>query len=143
VLFAAALLVAWALDRFVLGLPVPFAELALVDWLGRIMIGASLGLLFWGASAFRQHQTTIRPDRPANALITSGPFALSRNPLYLAEALLLAGVALTFNKLSFLAVVPLFVLAVTKLAIEGEERHLAAKFGQAYLDYCVRVRRWL
>jgi protein-S-isoprenylcysteine O-methyltransferase Ste14 len=142
-LFAGSVLTAWGLDRFVLGVPVPFAELTLVDWLGRLMIATGMGLLVWGAYAFRQHATTIRPDRPATTLITSGPFALSRNPIYLAEALLLAGVALTFNKLSFLAIVPVFMLAVTKLAIQGEERHLAAKFGQSYRDYCDRVRRWL
>ncbi len=142
-LFAGAVLTAWGVDRYVIGLPIPFAELAVVDWFGRLMIVAGIGLLVWSAYAFRQHQTTIRPDRAASALITSGPFALSRNPIYLAEALVLAGVALTFNKFSFLAIVPVFVLAVTKLAVQGEERHLAAKFGQTYRDYCDRVRRWL
>jgi protein-S-isoprenylcysteine O-methyltransferase Ste14 len=141
ILFVGAIVLALALD-WVLPLPVPFAELTVIDWLGRVMIAGSIGLLIWGALAFCEHRTTIRPDQAASALITSGPFAFSRNPLYLAEAVLLAGVALAFNKLAFLLAVPLFMCAVTRLAILGEERHLEAKFGSAYRDYCAEVRRW-
>lgn len=141
VIFAGAIALALVLDR-ILPLPVPFAELAVVDWLGKGMVAGSIGLLIWGVLEFRTHQTTIRPDQAASALITSGPFGFSRNPIYLAEAILLAGVALAFNKLAFLLAVPLFMFAVTRLAILGEERHLEARFGSAYRDYCAEVRRW-
>lgn len=90
-----------------------------------------------------RHRANIMPHRAATALLTSGPFALSRNPIYLGNAVMLAGAAPTFNNLWFLALVPIVVGLVTVLAIRREERHLAALFGDAWTAYAARTSRWL
>ncbi len=95
--------------------------------------------------AFLQAGTTINPvviDR-ASVLVTTGPFSRSRNPMYVAMALLLAALALALgNGLALLGPL-LFVLFTTRFQILPEERAMAAKFGNAYADYRGRVRRWL
>jgi len=87
--------------------------------------------------------TNVRPDRPALTVVRSGPFARSRNPLYLALFLLLAGIGVAAASPGILAMsVPLLV--VLRLGvIAREERYLEAKFGEEYLAYKRAVRRWL
>ena len=72
-----------------------------------------------------------------------GVYAYTRNPLYLGPTIGLIGVALVLDSLWFLVATPLSAFAITKLAIEREEEYLARKFGDAYLAYKARVRRWL
>ena len=143
VLLMAAIAVPLALDRFVLRLPVPFAELAAVDFLGMTLLLAGLVLMIWAAIQFRTHQTSIRPDRGSNALVGAGPFAFSRNPIYLAEVVALVGAGVGFNRLWLLLAAPVFAFSVARLAIEREEAYLERRFGAAYLDYKSRVRRWI
>ena len=81
------------------------------------------------ALAFRRHRTTILPHRGATALVTDGPFAKSRNPIYVANTLLVSGAGLLFG-VGWLVLAGLAGAVLTqKLAIEREERHLAARFG--------------
>lgn len=134
---------AFAVDQFIVALPMPMAELALVRVLGWMLLLGGIAIGVWAALAFRAHNTSIRPDRGADALIESGPYAWSRNPIYLGEAIALAGAALAFNRLTFLIAAPLFALAVNRLAIRREEAHLARRFGEAYQRYTERTRRWL
>lgn len=93
--------------------------------------------------AFRSHNTTVLPHRAASRLITTGPFARSRNPIYLSNTVLLAGIGLAFAKPWLVVLAPVAALLTQKLAIEREERHLAAKFGDEWHAYAARVRRWL
>jgi protein-S-isoprenylcysteine O-methyltransferase Ste14 len=81
--------------------------------------------------------------RPTTALVTSGPYRLTRNPMYLGMAFLYAGLALSFGVTWSLAFLPLVLLAVDRLAILREEHYLEAKFGEEYRRYKARVRRWL
>ena len=79
----------------------------------------------------------------ANSLVDTGMFAHSRNPLYLANLLLFLGLAIVHNGWAmYLIVVPFFVVAYVCI-IAAEEQYLAARFGEAYADYCRRVPRWL
>ncbi len=107
-----------------------------------LMIGGA-ALMAWSFASFRHARTTILPHRGADALITQGPFAWSRNPIYLAEALMLAGLGLAGPEAWPLVLAPVFMAAVWHLAISREEAHLAARFGQAWEAYRARVRRWL
>jgi protein-S-isoprenylcysteine O-methyltransferase Ste14 len=95
--------------------------------------------------AFRRTQTTIDPvhiDR-ASALVTTGPFSYSRNPMYVGlTALLLAWMCYLAAPWTVLGPI-FFVLFITRFQIVPEERAMRAKFGQAYEDYCQRVRRWI
>ncbi len=90
-----------------------------------------------------RHRANVLPHRAATVLLTSGPFGLTRNPIYLGNAIMLAGAAPTFANIWFLALVPLTVALVTVLAIRREERHLATLFGGAWTAYAASTPRWL
>jgi protein-S-isoprenylcysteine O-methyltransferase Ste14 len=89
-----------------------------------------------------RHRANILPHRAATALVTSGPFALSRNPIYLGNTLLMTGAALLFGSLWLLAAALAAAVLVWALAIRREEVHLAAQFGDAWTEYTQRTRRW-
>ncbi len=143
VLLAGAIGLALAVDRWIMPLPVPFAEVGAVRAAGAALLMAAVVVFFWTALQFRQHGTTIRPDRASTALIESGPFAWSRNPIYLAETIALLGAAIVFNKLTLVLVAPLFAVLVSRLSIRPEEAFLERRFGPLYEVYCSRVGRWL
>lgn len=105
-----------------------------------------LAMVVINASAFRalsRARTTIMPNRASEHLVSSGPFSFTRNPIYLANTLLLIGIGLIIGSPWFLVLALLAAFATQKLAIEREEEHLKARFGKKYLDYAKRVRRWI
>lgn len=89
-----------------------------------------------------RNQANILPHRAATRLVTSGPFAMSRNPIYLGNTLLMAGAALAFDNIWLLVCGLAAALAVRQLAILREEAHLAARFGDEWHAYAARTRRW-
>ena len=93
--------------------------------------------------AMHRARTNILPHRGADRLLTNGVFALTRNPIYLGNTLLLAGAGLAIPSAWMVAGALLAALLVDRLAIRREERHLSARFGQAYADYVARVPRWI
>lgn len=111
--------------------------------LGLVAALAALALDISAALAFRRHRTTIMPNRPATALVTGGPFALSRNPIYVANTLLVGGLGLVFGIAWLVIAALLGALLTQKLAIEREERHLAARFGADWQAYAAQTPRWL
>ncbi len=143
VLLAGVILAALGLERLLLRLPVPFAETDLVHFMGLTLLLGGTGLAVWAALQFRRHQTSIRLDRGSNALVAAGPFAFSRNPIYLGEVLALVGAGTGFNHLWLLLAAPVFAAAISRPAIAREEAYLERRFGAAYLDYKARVRRWI
>ena len=113
-----------------------------------LMAGYALFLMFLVlvASAFFMFgwaRTTVIPNQPASALVTNGPYRISRNPMYLALALGYAGLALILSTWWPLFFLPLAVLVIDRLVIAREERYLASAFPQEYGAYRRRVRRWL
>ena len=112
-------------------------------WAGSSIVLGGLSLTLTCASMFCRRQTTIKPFEESSELVTQGPFRFSRNPMYLGLATTLLGVALLLGSVSPLAVVPLFVAALTTRIIVKEERMLEARFGEPYRDYRRRVRRWI
>lgn len=120
------------------------------DYPGRPLLVAVLAVpgvaLFAGALlAFARARTTVNPMTPdkASALVTTGVFALSRNPIYVADALFLLAFAAWLGHPATLAGPVLFVWYIDRLQVVPEERALSALFGAAYADYCRRTRRWL
>jgi protein-S-isoprenylcysteine O-methyltransferase Ste14 len=103
---------------------------------------AGLGLMAWGFLTLQQAGTTFMPNQRADKLVTEGAFAFRRNPIYMGEALAFLGLAELTHNIWFVIVAPLFAIAIQLLAIQPEERHLEERFGQAYLDYKERTRRW-
>jgi protein-S-isoprenylcysteine O-methyltransferase Ste14 len=133
-LFAGA---GWVLARL---LPMPFVQ-------GR-PIGAVLivmGLVLMGVAALQMvlRHTTFIPRRDPTALVTGGVFALSRNPIYLADALILAGLLLWWDGIAALWLVPAFMVFISRRYILGEEARIAARFGKEWRDYAAQTRRWL
>jgi protein-S-isoprenylcysteine O-methyltransferase Ste14 len=105
------------------------------------------GLLIMGSAvlAFRRRGTTINPVtiEKASALVTSGVFRLSRNPMYLAMAIFLTAWTVFLAAPVALLGIALFVAYITRFQILPEERALEALFGDDYRDYIKRVRRWV
>ncbi len=93
--------------------------------------------------SFRRAGTSMVPMNPITALVTSGPYRLTRNPMYLGMAFLYVAFAFALGVIWALAFLPAVVVIVDRFVIAREEPYLERKFGQAYRDYKVRVRRWL
>lgn len=110
---------------------------------GGLVMAAGFGLMGLAAWEMGRARTTVIPRRKASKLVTTGVFGISRNPIYLGDALVLIGVCLMFDTVLGFAVVPLFVWVINTRFIDGEEAHLTKMFGDDYLNWCAKVRRWL
>lgn len=104
---------------------------------------AGLALFAWAAWTLRRHGTTILPDKAADVLVTDGPYRLRRNPIYIAHVLILLGVAEVTHNIWFAVAAAAYVPLVSWLAVLPEERHLEARFGDAYRAYMAKTRRWI
>lgn len=124
-------------------LPVGPAGGALVDLLAGLLVGAGILLAVLAIAEMRRQRTTVIPHREADALVTSGIFARTRNPIYLGDLLILAGMILFWSAWPSLVLVPLFGWLITDRFILDEERRLAARFGRAFETYVARTPRWL
>ena len=111
--------------------------------LGWILLIAGLALMGWAPIHFRRARTSISPYGQPSALITGGPFRLSRNPIYLADAMVLAGLCLAAQAPYALILLPLFIWLITTRFIRREEARLAETFPQDFAAYCRQTRRWL
>jgi protein-S-isoprenylcysteine O-methyltransferase Ste14 len=83
------------------------------------------------------------PANPTTALVTSGPYRFTRNPMYLGMAFLYVAFAFGFGVMWAMALLPVVILVVDRFVIAREEPYLERKFGQRYRDYKARVRRWI
>jgi protein-S-isoprenylcysteine O-methyltransferase Ste14 len=106
---------------------------------------ALLGLAFggWAFATFLKAKTTPDPNHPVSALVTWGPYRVSRNPMYVGLSGFTAGLALVANAPWVLAILPLVWLALRRLVIEREEAYLERKFGEEYRSFKARTRRWV
>lgn len=112
-------------------------------WLGLAFGGFGLALIAWAGSRFLRAGTPLPPHRPTSALVTTGPYARSRNPIYLGLAFVYLGVVCATASLGILIFFPAVVLVMEFGVIRREERYLERRFGSDYRDYKQRVRRWL
>jgi protein-S-isoprenylcysteine O-methyltransferase Ste14 len=110
---------------------------------GGASIIAGVGLLGSFLQAFRRAQTPVDPYTPSQAIVTDGPYRLTRNPAYLGMALTYAGLALVANAPWALVPLPVAIAVIDRGVIAREERYLEGKFGATYVDYKRRVRRWI
>ena len=129
----------WWLDALV---PVQAGSDAVVN-VGTGMVTGGCACILLAAWQFRVHKTTIVPHQTAKALITTGIYARSRNPIYAADALILAGLALRWDFWPGLVLVPVFMWVIQTRFIEAEEVRLDAAFPTEFAEYASKTRRWL
>jgi protein-S-isoprenylcysteine O-methyltransferase Ste14 len=102
-------------------------------------IAFDVSAIFWMSRA----RTNILPHKAAGVLLTSGPFRVSRNPIYVGNTITLAAMGLAFSNLWYAIAAVVMALLLHRLAILREEAHLSARFGKAWDDYAARIPRWL
>ena len=123
--------------------PMPILAHSVTFWPGLALLLLGLAIVMWGRRALRAAGTNMNPTLPTTAIVTSGPFRFSRNPLYMALTLLYLGLALAVNTWwGIVVLVPLLILMHRGVVLR-EERYLEAKFGDSYRQYCSKVRRYL
>ena len=140
VYFLCALAAMVLLDRF---LPLATLIEPPLTYLGWLPFGLAVAVALAVNWQFKKAGTPIKPFQVSTALVTTGPFAYSRNPIYLGMIVGLLGIFVVLGSLSPLFVVPLFAYLIRTRFIAVEEPMLEQAFGAAYADYKSRVRRWL
>ena len=143
-LYGGGALLAVLLDR---AAPLPAAwvgaQWLVVRGLGDVLLLVGVALDLWAMATMWRHKANILPHRAATALVTHGPFALSRNPIYLGNTLLLFGAGLAFGIAWFIPAAILAAALTAHFAIAREEAHLNARFGREWREYRLRVNRWV
>ena len=124
------------------GDPLSIASLA-TRWIGGALAVAFVLWNGWTLWVMATNRTAILPGGATVLILQSGPFRLSRNPLYVGLIALDVAVALLAQSFWALVFVPIGVVALSWGAIPPEERYLSGKFGSEYQAYRARVRRWL
>jgi protein-S-isoprenylcysteine O-methyltransferase Ste14 len=139
-IFLTTVLSAYAM-QFIL--PAKISDSWIILIVGSVLLAIALIIIVIVALSFRRVETHIEPWKPTSTIVTSGIFAVSRNPIYLALCIANIGIGLLLNSWwVLLSFVPTGVL-VYLIAIRPEEAYLERKFGDEYLVYKARVRRWL
>ncbi|UUQ65507.1 isoprenylcysteine carboxylmethyltransferase family protein [Pseudomonas fuscovaginae UPB0736] len=136
-------LLAWLAARYLPG----SLELA-VEWrmgLALIVFLAGVAVCLAGVLSFRRARTTVNPLKPetASALVSSGVYRYTRNPMYLGFATVLVAWSILLAWPPALLGVVGFVIYMNRFQIGPEERALASLFGSDFTQYCRQVRRWL
>lgn len=105
----------------------------------------ALGIALFAAALlnFRRARTSLIPVKPTTAIVESGPYRFTRNPMYVSMTLVYLGVTLWIDSIWPLVFLPIILFTVQRAVIAREERYLEAKFGEAYRGYKARVRRWI
>jgi protein-S-isoprenylcysteine O-methyltransferase Ste14 len=110
---------------------------------GAGLILLAVGLFLFAVRTFRAAGTPVPGNRPTTAIVHSGPYRFSRNPIYLAFSLLQAGIALWVNSVWLFVTLLGAVTVMSLVVIPREERYLEARFPSEYSHYKASVRRWL
>lgn len=144
-LFVGGFLAGWLMERYVVRVPLVRAPdtMPVGPTLAWLAVLAGLGLLAWAFAAFWRARTPILPTRPASRLVAEGPYAFTRNPMYVGLSFLYAGFAILFNYTWPLVTLPLVWVALYHFVVKREERYLDRAFGEVYAEYRGKVRRWL
>jgi protein-S-isoprenylcysteine O-methyltransferase Ste14 len=141
-IYLGALLLGLAMERFVV------VRSFGIDWrllvaTGALLCVVGMGIMLAAALLFRRLGTNAPPTQPTTLIATTGPFRWTRNPMYLAMALIYTGLAIGFDGPIAFALLPLVLIVIQTQVIAREESYLEAKFGDDYRRYKAKVRRWL
>jgi protein-S-isoprenylcysteine O-methyltransferase Ste14 len=122
--------------------PLLVASHRLAAPLGASLAAISVALLAWSVAKFRAAGTPVPAREPTTAIVRTGPYRFSRNPIYLAYSLFHLGLAIGMNSAWLLATLAVALWLIHYRVIPREEQYLAQKFGAEYLDYKAAVGRW-
>lgn len=120
----------------------PLALPSALFWPGVALLAGGLCLDLWAMWTMFSARTNILPHRAADRLVTHGPFALTRNPIYVGNTIAMLGLALVLRNGWMIAAALLAAAFTHNLAVVREEAHLKANFGKAWDDYAAQVKRW-
>lgn len=123
--------------------PLPILPFGWALSAGIVLTAAGLAVIVAAIVQMRRAETNVEPWKPTVKILDTGLYGVSRNPIYLAMAIFYVGVSLLFNSIWFLPPLVLALLTIHYGVILREEKYLAGKFGEEYLNYKNRVRRWL
>ncbi|QIN81821.1 isoprenylcysteine carboxylmethyltransferase family protein [Rubrobacter tropicus] len=123
--------------------PTPFLPRGLSRALGWPLVVAGLALGLWGFREMRRAGTNVDPYHPTTAIVDRGPYGFTRNPLYVGMTLIYSGLSARANALPAALLLPAVLHVVDRGVVKREERYLEGKFGDEYLRYKGRVRRWI
>jgi protein-S-isoprenylcysteine O-methyltransferase Ste14 len=139
-IFLAGLAAGFGLEALLEGGTLPAA----LRWpVGGLALLAGIALQTSFMVAFNRKGTSVEPWKPTTAIVTTGPYRLTRNPAYLGMALIYVGIALLADAPWVLVPLPVVLVVIDRSVIAREERYLERKFGQEYLDFKSRRRRWI
>ena len=138
------------LISFVVGLlihfflfPWPIIEDSLVTTgIGIVLLVAGFSFVLWAFRTFDAHEVS-RKFQPVKTLVKTGPFARTRNPMYVSLITIYLGISIIFNTLIPIILLPFTIIFLKKYVIMKEEAYLEKLFGKEYTDYKARVRRWV
>ncbi len=135
-------IVMWLLNQYF-----PLVRFIESPWnkIGMAIIAIAIVLDSSSLFLFLKKRTTINPMKPTNTegLVTAGLYKITRNPMYVGLLVILFGYAIWLGSLTPFLILPVFYWLITSMQIKPEERILEKKFGQEYLDYKNKVKRWL
>jgi protein-S-isoprenylcysteine O-methyltransferase Ste14 len=123
--------------------PTPFLPRSLAYGLGAVLILVGAWIMIPARRMMLRAGTPIRPTIPTTALVTTGPFRFTRNPLYLGTTLFYLGIAVAARSLWALVLLLVVFAVMQRGVIDREEHYLERKFGADYVRYKERVRRWI
>ena len=123
--------------------PTTFLPRTIARLLGWPLLGGGVLLAGWFEWAMRHADTPSNPYKPVSHIATEGPLRYTRNPAYLSMTMMYTGIASLANALWAIILLPVALLVIQRGVIEREERYLEHKFGEEYLSYKARVRRWI
>jgi protein-S-isoprenylcysteine O-methyltransferase Ste14 len=112
-------------------------------WPGLALVALAVGLLIWGRQTLVTGGTNVDPSLPSTAVVTSGPYRFSRNPLYMGLAVVYLGLTLALDTWWGIILLALVLIVMHRGVIQREERYLERKFGDGYRQYRAAVRRYL
>ena len=144
-IYALGLLVAWLLSRYVAPWHVNDSVGAPIVRYSYCIVFLSIGILIvlWAGRTFHRAGTSTLPMLATTRIVESGPYQLTRNPMYVAFAFIYLGIGTLVAWGWSLVLLPVVIATIYLYVIRREERYLSAKFGQEYLEYKKRVRRWI
>jgi len=123
--------------------PWPILEdILITTGIGIVLLVAGFSLVRWAFRTFNKHEID-KSFKPVKNLVKTGPFAHTRNPMYVSLILIYLGLSIIFNTLIPILILPFTIIFLKYYVIMKEEAYLEKLFGKEYLDYKAEVRRWI